>query len=171
MNPVNGEAVITLMVVLCAPQAKGTIRLSSNDPTSKPIIDPAYLDNDIDVAVLAEGCRLGHQILMNGRGTKDLIVGAWPKTSSHPNDLNGWKEHVRAFTDTLHHPVGTCKMAPDTDPMGVVDSHLCLRNVQGLRVADTSILPILNSGHTQAPAYAIGEKVAHMILQDANSSK
>jgi choline dehydrogenase len=58
-------------------------------------------------------------------------------------------------------------MAPDTDPMGVVDNRLRVRNVQGLRVADVSIMPILKSGHTQAPAYAIGEKVAQMVLKDA----
>ena len=60
-------------------------------------------------------------------------------------------------------------MAPSTDPMGVVDHRLRVRNVKGLRVADVSILPILNSGHPQAPAYAIGEKVAQMALQDVQS--
>jgi choline dehydrogenase-like flavoprotein len=170
-NPVNGEGVITLILFLCGSQARGTVQLSSNDPTSKPVIDHAYLDNDLDVAVLAEGCRLGNQILTKGRGTKDLIVGAWPKTVFHPNDINGWKEHVRTFAGTCYHPAGTCKMAPDSDPMGVVDSRLRVRNVEGLRVADISILPILISGHTQAPAFAIGEKVAHMILEDADSSK
>jgi choline dehydrogenase-like flavoprotein len=168
---VNGEGVFTLITLLCGPQARGTVRLSSNDPTSKPIIDHAYLDNDLDLAVLAEGCRLGHEILTKGRGTKDVIVGAWPKTISHPNDITGWKEHVRAFADTCYHPGGTCKMAPDSDLMGVVDSCLRVRNVEGLRVADLSIMPILNSGHTQAPAYAIGEKVAHMVLQDTDVRK
>lgn len=61
-------------------------------------------------------------------------------------------------------------MAPESDPMGVVDDRLRVRGVTGLRVADVSILPILNSGHTQAPAYAIGEKAAHMVLEDVNCS-
>ncbi|CAF3584287.1 unnamed protein product [Rotaria sp. Silwood1] len=170
-NPVNGEGIFTTVAFLCGQQARGTVRLSFKDPTSKPIIDHAYLDNDLDVAVLAEGCRLCHEIIMKGRGTKDIIVGAWPKIVPHPNDMIGWKEHVRAFASTCFHPGGTCKMAPDNDPMGVVDSRLRVRNVKGLRVADVSILPILNNGHPQIFAYAIGEKVASMILQDVDVSK
>jgi choline dehydrogenase-like flavoprotein len=170
-NPVKDEGIFSLMTFLCGPQARGTVRLSSNDPTSKPIIDHAYLDNDLDVAVLAEGCRLGHEVVMKGRGTKDIITGAWPKTSTHPTDMTAWKEHVRAATSTGYHASGTCKMAPESDPMGVVDSRLRVRGVAGLRVADVSILPILNNGHTQSPAYAIGEKVADMIFQDADAQK
>ncbi|CAF1006393.1 unnamed protein product [Rotaria sp. Silwood1] len=165
-NPVNGEGIFTTVAFLCGQQARGTVRLSFKDPTSKPIIDHAYLDNDLDVAVLAEGCRLCHEIIMKGRGTKDIIVGAWPKIVPHPNDMIGWKEHVRAFASTCFHPGGTCKMAPDNDPMGVVDSRLRVRNVKGLRVADVSILPLLNNGHPQILAYAIGEKAASLILED-----
>ncbi|CAF1473052.1 unnamed protein product [Rotaria sp. Silwood1] len=165
-NPVEGEGGIGLYVLLCGPQARGTVRLSSKDPTCKPIIDHAYLENDLDVAVLAEGCRIGHEVLMKGRGTKNIVVGPWPKTISHPKDLADWKTHVRAVASTCFHPCGTCKMAPDTDPMGVVDNQLRVRNVESLRVADVSILPLINNGHTQAPAYAIGEKLAHMVLQD-----
>jgi hypothetical protein len=55
------------------------VRLSSSDPTSKPIIDHALLDNDLDMAVLAEGCRVGHEVLMEGRGTKDVIFGPGQK--------------------------------------------------------------------------------------------
>ncbi|CAF3802008.1 unnamed protein product, partial [Rotaria sordida] len=169
-DPVNGEGVITLFVFLCGPQSRGTIRLSSNDPRSMPIIDHAWLDNDLDLTVLAEGCRLGHEVLTKGKGTKDIIIGPWPKTFSYPETTTGWKEHVRMFSDACYHSGGTCKMAPDSDPMGVVDCRLRVRNVTGLRIADMSIMPILNSGHTQAPAYAIGEKVAHMVLEDANDS-
>ena len=170
-NPVSGEGVFTLITLLCGQLARGTVRLSSSNPTSKPIIDHALLDNDLDVAVLAEGCRIGHEVLMKSRGTKDIIIGAWPRTTTHPTDLNGWKEHVRAFVESCGHPGGTCKMAPNNDRMGVVDNRLRVRNVENLRVADVSIMPILNSGHTQAPAYAIGEKVAHMVLQDAKVEK
>ena len=142
--------------------------MSSKDPRSKPIIDHALLNHELDVAVLAEGCRIAHETLLKGRGTTDLIIGPWPKTVSYPTDVNEWKEHVRAFCSSCCHASGTCKMAPSSDPLGVVDHRLRVRNVQGLRVADVSILPILNSGHTQAPAYAIGEKVAQMILEETH---
>ena len=166
-DPVKGEGIITLITFLCRAKQRGTVRLSSNVPTSKPLIDHGHLSEELDVAVLAEGCRLGHEVLMKGSGTKDIICGPWPNTISHPEDTAGWKEHVRTSSGTCFHPGGTCKMAPDDDPMGVVDSRLRVRNIANLRVADVSILPILNSGHTQAPAYAIGEKAAHMVLQDA----
>ena len=159
-----------MITLLCGAQQRGTVRLSSNVPTDKPLVDHAHLSNDLDLAVLAEGCRLGHEVLMKGCGTKDIISGPWPTTAPYPKDTAGWKEHVRTFSSTCYHPGGTCKMAPDHDPMGVVDNRLRVRGVTGLRVADVSILPLLNSGHTQAPAYAIGEKVAHMVLQDANTS-
>ena len=146
------------------------MRLSSNDPRSKPIIDHAQLEHELDLAVLAEGCRLGHEVIMKGCGTKNIVLGPWPTMRSHPKDLDGWKKHVRKFSNTCFHPGGTCKMAPSSDPLGVVDHRLRVRGIQGLRVADVSILPILNSGHTQAPAYAIGEKAAHMILQGASDS-
>ena len=169
-NPANVEGVFTLLTLLFGARQRGTVRLSSNDPRSQPIIDHAQLDNELDVAVLAEGCRLGHEIIMKGSGTRDIICGTWPKPRPEPQNRDDWKKHVRAFSATCSHPIGTCKMAPDHDPMGVVDHTLRVRNVQGLRVADVSILPIINSGHTQAPAFAIGEKVAHMILQDARTS-
>lgn len=154
-----------MITLLCGQRARGTVRLSSKDPRSKPIIDHAFLDNELDVAVLAEGCRIAHEVVIKGRATKDIIIGPWPK-STYPTTVNDWKEHVRSFTSSCAHAGGTCKMAPHNDPMGVVDHRLRLRNVKDLRIADISILPILNSGHPQAPAYAIGEKVAQMILQE-----
>ena len=167
--PKKNEAAFTLITLLCGALQRGTVRLASNRPTDKPVIDHAHLSNEIDLAVLTEGCRLAHEVLMKGSGTKDIICGPWPKSASFPSDTAGWNEHVRANSGSCFHPGGTCKMAPADDPMGVVDHRLRVRHVTNLRVADVSILPLLNSGHTQAPAYAIGEKAAHMILQDANT--
>ena len=167
----NGEGVFRLITLLCGQLARGTVRLSSFDPTSKLIVDHEFLDNDLDVVVLAEGCRIGHEVLMKGRGTKDIIIGAWSKTATHPTNLSSWKEHIRAFTESCGHPGGTRKMAPNNDRMRVVDNRLRVRNVENLRVADVSVMPILNSGHTEAPAYAIGEKEAHIVLQDMKPKK
>lgn len=155
-----------MITLLCGQQARGTVRLSSNDSTSKPIIDHSLLKNELDIVVLAEGCRVAHEVLMNGSATKDIILGPWPKTASYPTTLNEWKEHVKDSTVSCCHASGTCKMAPDSDPMGVVDNRLRVYQVKDLRVADVSIMPILNSGHPQAPAFAIGEKLAHMVLED-----
>jgi choline dehydrogenase-like flavoprotein len=66
-----------------------------------------------------------------------------------------------------YHAAGTCKMGKADDPSAVLDEKLRVRGVKGLRVADVSIMPLLNSGHTQMPAYGIGEKAADLIRADA----
>ncbi|KAA0201288.1 hypothetical protein HAZT_HAZT002304 [Hyalella azteca] len=70
------------------------------------------------------------------------------------------------MVSTVYHPVGTCKMAPASDPMGVVDHALRVRGVSGLRVADASIMPVIVAGNTNAAAIMIGEKAADIIKQD-----
>ncbi len=74
---------------------------------------------------------------------------------------------TRNRADTQYHPVGTCKMGPDSDPMAVVDAQLRLRGVQGLRVADASVMPTLIGGNTNAPSIMIGEKLADLLRSNA----
>lgn len=165
-KPGEHDSAFAMITMLLGPQSRGTVRLQSSNPDDKPIIDHNYLATELDLAMLAEGTRLGHEIIMEGPTAKH-IDAAWPKLRVHPKTDTEWKEYTKQQAGTCYHPAGTCKMAPSSDPEGVVDHRLRVRNVANLRVADVSILPVLNNGHTQAPAYAIGEKVADMVLQDA----
>jgi choline dehydrogenase-like flavoprotein len=76
-------------------------------------------------------------------------------------------QDIRNRADTQYHPVGTCKMGPDSDPMAVVDAQLRVRGVHGLRVADASIMPTLIGGNTNAPSIMIGEKLADLLRSNA----
>ena len=165
-----------MVTMLCGPQARGTVRLQRSatpdgppDPYANPLIDHAYLSSPLDVAVLAEGCRLAHEVVLDGSKTKDHVVGAWPVGTVHPQNAQEWREYVRAQAGTCYHPGGTCRMGPDGDEWAVVDERLRVRGVLGLRVAgeseglcsshrsfaddenvvDCSIMPWINNGHTQ----------------------
>lgn len=123
--------------------------------------------------MLAEANRFGAEVVTKGAGTKDIIAGPWPRGRTLPTDVEGWKEYVREQSGTCYHASGTCAMGPSPSPSStlphgaVVDDQLRVHGVANLRVADVSILPRANQGHTQAPAYMVGEKAAFMVAQDA----
>ena len=90
-----------------------------------------------------------------------------PVTRLALDDYDATLNWARNTAVTIYHPTGTCKMG--SDPMAVVDHRLRVHGLQGLRVADASIMPVITSGNTNAPAIMIGEKVSDMILEDAAS--
>ena len=141
------------------PESRGSIRLRSSDPADPPEIHPNYLDRESDWKVIIAGIRIVREVVRQSafdryRGT-ELQPGAEIVSDE---ELRGW---LRSAAMTTFHPVGTCKMG--NDPMAVVDDRLRVRGIRCLRVADASIMPVITSGNTNAPAMMIGEQLAAFI--------
>jgi choline dehydrogenase len=144
------------------PKSVGAVSLRSADPAAAPVIDCNFLADDADVRVLLAGIRLARRIIAAAsfdsyRGTERF---PGPEAQSE-SDL---REYIRTQTQTIYHPVGTCKMG--CDPLSVVDAHLRVHGMQGLRVADASIMPFIVNANTNVPSTMIGEKCADLILNN-----
>ncbi|KAG9238522.1 hypothetical protein BJ875DRAFT_532301 [Amylocarpus encephaloides] len=163
----NGEDThaFSLIAELFSPKSRGSVTLKSADPEDNPVVDHNYLAEELDMLVLTEACKFANEIITQGKGTADIVEGSWPRDLGHHKytEREHWTQFVKDNATTCYHPAGTCKMGNSDDPMAVLDHELRVRGVQGLRVADTSVMPLLNQGHTQMPAYAIGEKAADLI--------
>jgi choline dehydrogenase-like flavoprotein len=144
---------------VCAlrPHARGTVGLNDADPASPPRIDPAYLSDPRDLAVLKAGARVLEQIL------DAPPLAPWRGARLYPHDGSdaALEADIRARADTIYHPVGTCRMG--RDPLAVVDPALRLHGVEGLRVVDASVMPEIVSGNTNAPTIMIAERAADLI--------
>ncbi|MEM1220084.1 MAG: GMC family oxidoreductase N-terminal domain-containing protein [Bacteroidota bacterium] len=158
-NPrgINGYS---LGVTLVAPESVGEIRLNPTDPTGKPIIDPRYYSNHRDLEKMTDGCLLAQRILQNDAFAKHRKRIAFP--DKEIEDRETIQEYLRYWSETLYHPIGTCKMG--TDAQAVVDPQLRVHGVQQLRVIDASIMPTIPRGNTNAPTIMIAEKGADLIL-------
>jgi len=140
------------------PESRGTVRLASADPAAAPAIDPNFLDDPRDIATLRAGIRQMHRI------AAAPPLSDYAPTDRHPIDINDdaqLDQLIRSRADTVYHPVGTCRMGGDAD--SVVDPTLQLRGIDGLWVADASVMPRLVSGNTNAPSIMIGERAADFV--------
>lgn len=149
----------TLGTILLQPRSTGEIRLATNDPADAPYIDPGYLTSDDDLRRLLAGLDIARRLLR----TPALAphVGAPMRPDRWPVDEADAGTFVRAYAETLYHPVGTCRMG--VDAASVVDEFLRVRGVASLRVADASVLPRIIRGHTHAPTMMIAERAAELI--------
>jgi choline dehydrogenase len=160
-DPYEGHAV-AFGPILLKPHSRGTIRLRSADPMAKPIIDPQYLSDDAeaDRAALMAGLRICARIAAAPALSGVIGKIARPLNATNLDD-HTLEQALNSCSHTIYHPVGTCRMG--SDDASVVDPQLRVRGVEGLRVADASVMPTIIRGHTQAPSVLIGEKAADLI--------
>ena len=153
----------TVMVGSGRPLSRGRVLLRGNDPTAHPRIFPEYFSEPEDLQALARSVRRMRD-MMRGPSIRDLIE---VELSPGPiaNEQAAIEQDIRARAATFFHPSGTCRMG--SDPTAVVDPRLRVIGLQGLRVADASIMPAALNACTHAPTIMIGEKAAAMIAEDA----
>lgn len=170
-RPVSRSEIYLQLAVLQRPRSRGSIRLRSADPLVPPVIDPRYLTDLHDVAVLVEGAKFSARMAKTKALAEDFEVEMSREPVPGCEHLR-WEtdEHwacvVRALATTVYHPVGTCKMGPAQDPSAVVDARLRVHGVRRLRVVDASVMPTIVSANTNAAVVMIAEKAADMIKQD-----
>jgi choline dehydrogenase len=159
----QADRFITITISLVRPRSRGEIRLAAGDPAAAPLIRPNYLREQADVDALVHGVRLAR--LIGGSSAYDPLRGdeiePGPAATS-PADL---ERFVRRATDTIYHAGGSCRMGPSSDSHAVVDAELRVRGVQGLRIADASIMPEVVNATTHAACVMIGEKAADLLAQ------
>jgi choline dehydrogenase len=152
----------TSSVCQLRPHSRGHVRIRSSDTREYPSIQPNYLSDARDHAVVIGGIKVARRIAqapaLASRIVSEFVPGAQFQTDEE------LLQAARQYSQSIYHPACTCKMG--TDPMAVVDPRLKVHGIGNLRVVDASIMPELVSGNTNAPTIMIAEKAADMILED-----
>ncbi|KAK4887782.1 hypothetical protein RN001_004053 [Aquatica leii] len=169
-SKVKSSKSFTIVMVLMHPKSRGTVKLKSSSPFESPLIDLNFFsDNEeTDIEVMYQGIQRTLKLLETKAFKKlnaSLVYNPLPACKHHQYlSKKYWYCQIRQLTTTLYHPVGTCKMGPDPNKGAVVNSKLQVHGVCNLRIADASIIPVQTSGHTNAAAIMIGEKLSQLIL-------
>jgi choline dehydrogenase len=161
-DPLHDFPAITASVCNLRPESRGSIHIRSADFREPPVIAPGYLSAPADRQVAAQAIRLTRRIC-----AAPALARYSPQEFKPGAGVDGEEALAKAAGDigtTIFHPVGTCRMGDDAG--AVVDARLRVRGLQGLRVADASVMPTITSGNTNSPTLMIAEKAADMIRED-----
>jgi choline dehydrogenase-like flavoprotein len=165
-EPLHRFPAITVAACNLRPTSRGTIRLRSVDPSAKPIIAPNYLSTDDDRRVAADAIRVTRRLMKQAALRRFRPEEFIPGLSVDDSE-SALAKAAGDIGTTIFHPVGTAKMGLEHDPLAVVDRHLRVIGLDGLRVIDASVMPTITSGNTNTPTIMIADKGANFVLWDA----
>ena len=169
-KPADGPhkfSAFTASVLQLRPESTGHLALTSSNIDDHPEIHPNYLATETDCRTIVKGIQIARKIAQTDPLKSHITEEHAPGAGVALEDEEATLDWARRTSVTIYHPTGTCKMG--VDPMSVLDPELRVRGISGLRVADASIMPLIVSGNTNAPAIMIGEKASALILKDAST--
>ena len=164
-EPLHKFPAITASVCNLNPSSRGSVTLKSPDFKVPPAIAPNYLSTEEDRKVAADSLRVTRRIM-----SQPAMAAFEPEEFKPGVQYQSDEELAKLAGDiasTIFHPVGTTRMGREDDPMAVVNSHLQVRGIRGLRVVDAGVMPSITSGNTNSPTLMIAEKAAHWMAKDA----
>lgn len=153
----HGYGIVTALV---KPNNVGSVKLRSNNPADKPLIDFNFFADQNDMDRLRTGLKLSRSLLLSDIFSKykghEILPGPEVETDEQ------WDEYIRNTCTTVHHACSSCRMG--SDDMAVVDTELKVYGIEGLRVVDASVFPTLLAGNSNAPVVMVAEKASDIIL-------
>jgi choline dehydrogenase len=156
--PAGGFA---LMASVTAPDSRGSVRLASASPAAPPLIDPGFLREPADLDRLAAGLALIRTAAAHAAFTRLGVTEAWPGPGVRGSD--GLRDWIRRTVGSYYHPAGTCRIGPSPDDGAVTDPELRVHGIDGLRVADASVMPLIVNAPLHATVLAVAERAADLI--------
>ena len=166
-DPLHPFPAFTVSVANLRPSSRGQVRLRSSRPEDAPLIQPNYLSTEEDRKVAADSIRVTRRIVAQPALQKYFPVEYLPGDDVRDDDEESLIKAAGNIGTTIFHPVGTAKMGRRDDRLAVTDERLRVIGLQGLRIADASVMPTITSGNTNSPTMMIADKAAAMILEDA----